>query len=178
MRRTLGLIAALLLVCLPGMSEAQSCDGCGIGYRPSSVSSSGGTLTGPIVFPNGTIAAPSVTFVGSGSAAGFYYRPDPFYLMCFTSNKLMWCANNSVIAMRNDLILGWTTTTPGDSSIDTSIVRASAGIFTWAATTFAALGTPANGSIAYCSDCTEADPCAGSGTGALAKRLNGRWDCN
>lgn len=30
----------------------------------------------------------------------------------------------------------------------------------------------------YCSDCTVASPCAGSGTGALAKRLNGAWVCN
>lgn len=45
-------------------------------------------------------------------------------------------------------------------------------------TLFAALGTPANGTIAYCSDCTKATPCAGSGTGAIAKRLNGAWDCD
>jgi hypothetical protein len=40
------------------------------------------------------------------------------------------------------------------------------------------LGTPANGSIAYCSDCNIANPCTGGGTGALAKRLNGAWVCN
>jgi hypothetical protein len=43
---------------------------------------------------------------------------------------------------------------------------------------FAALGTPQNGSVVYCSDCTVASPCAGGGTGALAKRLNGAWVCN
>jgi hypothetical protein len=43
---------------------------------------------------------------------------------------------------------------------------------------FSALGTPANGIMKYCSDCTIANPCAGSGTGALAKRLNGVWVCN
>ncbi|MGH9523059.1 MAG: hypothetical protein ACRD3E_11075, partial [Terriglobales bacterium] len=46
------------------------------------------------------------------------------------------------------------------------------------ATLFAALGTPADGTILYCSDCTVASPCAGSGTGALAKRLAGAWVCN
>ncbi len=45
-------------------------------------------------------------------------------------------------------------------------------------TTFANLGTPSNGVIAYCSDCTIANPCAGAGTGAIAKRLNGVWVCN
>lgn len=42
----------------------------------------------------------------------------------------------------------------------------------------AALGTPANGTFIYCTDCTIANPCAGGGTGALAKRLNGAWVCN
>jgi hypothetical protein len=45
-------------------------------------------------------------------------------------------------------------------------------------TPFANLGTPINGTFYYCSDCTVANPCAGGGTGALAKRLNGVWVCN
>jgi hypothetical protein len=49
----------------------------------------------------------------------------------------------------------------------------------WAATTFANLpGTPVNGMMTYCSDCTIANPCAASGTGAFARRLNGVWVCN
>lgn len=44
--------------------------------------------------------------------------------------------------------------------------------------TFANLGTPGNGFIAYCSDCTIANPCASGGSGALAKRLNATWICN
>lgn len=43
---------------------------------------------------------------------------------------------------------------------------------------FASLGTPVNGTVHYCPDCTIANPCAGSGTGAIAKRLNGAWVCN
>lgn len=45
-------------------------------------------------------------------------------------------------------------------------------------TTFANLGTPRNGTLGYCSNCTVANPCAAGGTGALAKRLNGAWVCN
>ena len=42
----------------------------------------------------------------------------------------------------------------------------------------ASLGTPANGTVSYCSDCLVAsDPCTGSSTGAMAFRLNGRWRC-
>lgn len=44
--------------------------------------------------------------------------------------------------------------------------------------TFATLGTPNNGTMNYCSDCTVANPCAGGGSGALAKRLGGVWVCN
>jgi hypothetical protein len=43
---------------------------------------------------------------------------------------------------------------------------------------FAGLGTPANFAIRGCTDCTIANPCAGGGTGAMAKRLNGVWVCN
>lgn len=53
-----------------------------------------------------------------------------------------------------------------------------AGAVTAGTRTFSALATPANGSVVYCSDCTKATPCAGGGTGAIAKRINGVWDCN
>lgn len=43
---------------------------------------------------------------------------------------------------------------------------------------FSTLGSDANGTIRYCSDCAKATPCTGSGTGAIAKRLNGAWDCD
>jgi hypothetical protein len=45
-------------------------------------------------------------------------------------------------------------------------------------TVFASLGTPLNGTVYFCPDCTVANPCAGGGTGALAKRLNSVWVCN
>jgi hypothetical protein len=44
--------------------------------------------------------------------------------------------------------------------------------------TFASLGADPNGTLRYCSDCTIANPCAGAGTGALAKRINATWICN
>jgi len=44
--------------------------------------------------------------------------------------------------------------------------------------TFANLPTQADGKLIYCSDCTIASPCAGSGTGAMAKGINGAWVCN
>ena len=44
--------------------------------------------------------------------------------------------------------------------------------------TFANLPASVNGVIAYCSNCTIANPCASGGSGAFAKRLNGVWVCN
>lgn len=61
-------------------------------------------------------------------------------------------------------------------------VMNSSGVFTptlgLGSTLFANLGTPRNGTFIFCSDCTIANPCAGGGTGAFAKRLNGVWVCN
>lgn len=46
---------------------------------------------------------------------------------------------------------------------------------------FGSLGTPANGTFRFCSDCTVTssvdNTCAGSGTGASAFRLSGAWKC-
>lgn len=41
---------------------------------------------------------------------------------------------------------------------------------------FASLGSPGNGAIVYCTDCTSANPVAGSGTGTVARRENGAWN--
>lgn len=43
--------------------------------------------------------------------------------------------------------------------------------------TFANLGTAANGSILYCSNCTETTACAAGGSGAMAMYVNGAWSC-
>jgi hypothetical protein len=61
---------------------------------------------------------------------------------------------------------------------DTSQVWHDDGSVTLRGIAFENLGAPANGTIAYCSDCAVGDPCVGGGTGALAKRLNGAWVCN
>lgn len=58
------------------------------------------------------------------------------------------------------------------TSSATTLIRDNNGIV------FANLPTAKNGSEAYCSDCTKTTPCAGGGTGAKAKYLNGAKDCN
>lgn len=71
---------------------------------------------------------------------------------------------------------------------DVTITRAAANELTYSAVAFAALGTPANGTFGFCSDCAPTTPatcpatkascvCTSGGTGAFAVRLNGVWDC-
>lgn len=45
------------------------------------------------------------------------------------------------------------------------------------ACTFSGLGTPADLTFCFCSDCTAGAPCTGSGSGALALRFGGAWRC-
>lgn len=72
-----------------------------------------------------------------------------------------------------------TLTVSGTSTLVTAnITTANVTTQALAATLFAALGTPSNGTVKYCSNCTIASPCASGGTGAIAKRLNSGWVCN
>jgi hypothetical protein len=50
--------------------------------------------------------------------------------------------------------------------------------FTLIPVPYAKLGTPLDGTVYFCPDCTIAKPCAGGGSGALAKRLSSTWVCN
>ncbi len=43
--------------------------------------------------------------------------------------------------------------------------------------TYAGLGSAADGSILYCSDCAQSTPCAAGGAGAVAMHVNGAWSC-
>ncbi|HUW55625.1 MAG TPA: hypothetical protein VMZ92_03250 [Planctomycetota bacterium] len=43
---------------------------------------------------------------------------------------------------------------------------------------FATLPASPNGYMVYCSDCTNAAPCAAVGTGNIAKRENAAWNCD
>lgn len=73
---------------------------------------------------------------------------------------------------------GTNTVLVGNRTADTDATFRAPTDILFTATTFATLGAPANGTIKYCSNCKIANPCAGGGTGAIAKRLNGVWVCN
>jgi hypothetical protein len=108
---------------------------------------------------------------------------------------MLYVDNNSV-SLNSPGNLGWTASVNATSAKDLSLSRASANTLQvgdggansngdlayreWRGTarTFANLGTPANGTFVFCSDCTVANPCASGGTGAFARRLNAAWVCS
>lgn len=65
-----------------------------------------------------------------------------------------------------------------DALVLEEIVATFAGVVTPGSVAFSGLPVRNNGSVVYCTDCTKATPCAGAGAGALAKRINGLWDCD
>lgn len=92
--------------------------------------------------------------------------------------------------MFQDGILAWSTTATANSSgaqvkqttaEDGILVRTSTsgyGVVQLTGVAFASLPASPDGTIAWCTDCAKATPCAGSGTGAFAKRMNATWDCD
>lgn len=45
-------------------------------------------------------------------------------------------------------------------------------------TVYANLGSPADGSVRYCTDCSATSPCTGGGGGATAARVANTWNCS
>lgn len=116
-----------------------------------------------------------------GSAVGTY----PLYInKSFPADFLAKFRNTSATGSGLVLVPGADTTYPG-LSVKNAADAAQAfniygdGTIEWpSGRDFASLGAEANGRVVYCVDCTITSPCAGAGAGALAKRLNGAWECN
>lgn len=63
-----------------------------------------------------------------------------------------------------------------DVDLTNKLIRTNSVLF--AGLTFDGGSSYGPGSTVFCTTCTVASPCAGSGTGAYAKRMNGAWVCN
>jgi hypothetical protein len=135
----------------------------------------------------------AVSYVGN---EGAFRVSATFYAVLNSAGSLAEAVYGVGIQLASGRLASWSSTTDAAAAKDLSLSRAGASNLrigdgaanangdisyrNWFGTgvLFAGLGTPANGTFTYCSDCTIANPCAGSGTGALAKRLNGAWVCN
>lgn len=147
------------------------------------------------LFLNGTPTAPSITFTSDPDTG--LYRAGEGTLGFTSQGSFVFTMNGDGFLAReagsNPSYSFGTSPTSGFGLAATDVpeivasgvqvARFASGsglsIMTLVQTVFTNLGSSAsNGSIAYCSDCTFANPCASGGTGAIAKRLNGAWRCD
>jgi len=152
----------------------------------------GGTTTsqGPFLAPNGTSAAPSYSFTASPDLG--FYRPNAFTVAGagagVPSLALVIGAAGSVV-QNNAAKFGWTNTADAVSgTADTLMGRGGIGEITYTTVLFSALGTPAVGTVALCTDCAPTTPatcpatkasciCTSGGVGSVAYRFNSVWYC-
>jgi hypothetical protein len=176
MRQIVGaLLSATLL--LPQVSTRPPQGGGGGGFT-------GGAVASPILLPNGTQALPALAFASETNLGCFRVSADN--MSCTTGSALPYAQLN--IGTPQSLFYFWDATanasglsaSDGAATIfaDNSPFTFTPGFLQLPAVVFLNLGAPLNGTIAYCSNCTIANPCASGGTGALAKRLNSVWVCN
>ena len=151
----------------------------GVNFAPIFSTTYGGTagniITGRTA--GGTFASPSATpddaFLAGLSGRGYdtAFATGSKVLIGLKTAEL-WAAG------ANGTKITFETTPIGGTTRSIRWTVDSAGNFVSTGVTFANLGTPANGSMIFCSDCAaNSNPCTGSSTGAFAKRLNGAWDC-
>lgn len=123
---------------------------------PTTARSGGGGVTYPLLGTDGTTANPTYSFANA-PGTGFYYKGASIAAIAVNGS-------DQFVFAANIFQSPWQQVTNGTQYLGTA---------------FGSLGTGlGNGTILYCTDCTIANPCAGGGTGALAKRLNGAWVCN
>lgn len=138
-------------------------------------------------FADGNSATPSIAF-SSQIGLGFYRSAAGAITITDGTTKYVSFPTASGLILASNRAIGFASTGDATGTVDTQITRGGAGEFTYTSVAFAALGTPANGTTAFCSDCTETTPascpvtqasciCAGSGTGAFARRVNNVWYC-
>lgn len=160
--------------------------------QASNFFSASGTASGMALFQDGTVGAPSIAFA-SQPGMGFYRVAastlDFVSPVFSTTLPMLRFAGGEGIILPASLDLAFTASGGAGGTVDTRLGRAGAGEFGLTTPiTFSTLGTPANGSFGYCSDCTVTTPatcpatkascvCTGSGNGAFAVRLNSSWDC-
>lgn len=145
-------------------------------------------LTGKVL-KNSTITVDGSGNVGGLGLVGFTTLGVMSHVenVGFTYSNGFFAQTHDISALGDPRTITWpdaagTVTLGGNTFTGTgSVVRATAPTLTTpvaGTVAFAALGTPADGTFVYCSDCTKATPCAGSGSGAFAKRIAGAWDCD
>lgn len=122
----------------------------------------------PGVMFNGTPGQADYVFFDFGGAAANRYTSLPVQTIHVAGWAPQFPESNSVMAVIND------TTQIGKLSATNLALTNSAQV---GSSTFASLGAAINGTILYCSNCTQTTACAAGGSGAMAMYVNGGWSC-
>ncbi|HXM43471.1 MAG TPA: glycosyl hydrolase family 28-related protein [Bryobacteraceae bacterium] len=117
---------------------------------------------------NGTPNQADYVFVDFGGSASGRYTSLPVQTVHVAGWAPQFPQSNSVMAVIND------TTQTGNLSATNLTLSNSAQV---GSSTYANLGSGANGTILYCSNCTQTAACAAGGSGAMAMYVNGAWSC-
>jgi len=117
---------------------------------------------------NGTPSQSDYVFVDFGGSSSNRYTSLPVQTVHVAGWSPQFPQSNSVMAVIND------TTQTGNLSATNITLSNSAHL---GSSTFANLGSAANGTILYCSNCTQTSACAAGGSGAMAMYVNGTWAC-
>lgn len=153
------------------------------GYLLMTTSSSGSSL-----FPDGTACTAAGMAFSGEATTGFVRGGSGDMIVCLAAQRQIDLSGTS-FGLGSDSVIGWSASAGNATAAkDTTIRRSGIGEVQFSSVAFAALGTPANGSFTYCTDCTEVTPatcpvtqasciCAGSGSGAFARRVNSTWYC-
>jgi len=144
----------------------------------------GASAGGPSLRMNGTGSAqfPAYGFTGSANASGSGMEYDGTSALTFSVNqiKLLELGGAQTALIKDTTPTTGITTDRCEDGANQGVTacRQTEGFAAFDGVTFSELSTHANGTYAYCTDCTKATPCASGGSGAFAKRINGAWDCD
>jgi hypothetical protein len=117
---------------------------------------------------NGTPNQADFVFADFGGSSSNRYVSWPSQTVHVNGWTPQFPQSNSVMAVIGD------PTQTGTLSATNLLLGNSAQV---GSSTFANLGSGANGSIVYCSNCSQTSACAAGGSGAMAMYVNGGWSC-
>src|ERR1017187_7459408 len=132
-----------------------------------------------VIFANSANPVPGTMFNGAPSQADFVffdfggsasnrYTSLPVPTVHVAGWAPQFPQSNAVMAVIND------NTQTGNLSATNLTLGNAAQV---GSSTFANLGSAANGTILYCSNCTQSTACAAGGSGAMAMYVNAAWSC-
>ena len=134
---------------------------------PSVISANSANAVPGTMF-NGTPSQSDYVFLDFGGSAANRYTSLPVQTVHVAGWSPQFPQSNSTMAVINDA------SQTGNLSATNLTLSSSAQL---GSSTFANLGSAANGTMLYCSNCTQTTACAAGGSGAMATYVNGAWSC-